>query len=313
MISEVLSKEFAFASDYFNTLLKEQVFKFPQSLVFEGMDIFGQIFFALELARILNCTGDKSQMCKCINCTWIKEGKHPAVIFVSQLDFKPQNDDTKTVISTKQVQEIVKTLEVTSDFHRVFIFLDAKASALDTADKEILKKYSELSFLLPEDNWKPSGLTYKTFHPKAPNALLKSVEEPPLRTSFIFLTKNREEIMQTIVSRSQTFKLPSLNTRVQDNSVGKFFENYPNISLEDAFEISQAFQNYLDTLSPTTVLDSAQDYFGELLKANLQNKGLAQIIRRDINLFTKAKKQLGASMSPKVVFDSLLIELSAEK
>jgi len=312
MISKVLCEKFPFSSHYFETLLAEKPEKFPQSIVFEGMDIFGEIFFSLELARLLNCEKEGAQECNCLNCNWIREGKHPAVTFVSQADFKPQGDETKTVISVKQAQAVAKSLEQTSQYHRVFIFLDVKSNSLDKRDETIIEEYKETGFALPEDNWKPSALSYKTFHPKAPNALLKSVEEPPKRTTFIFLAKNREDLMQTIVSRSQIFKLPSSRKEIKENDVSTYFKKYPSISLEEAFDISQDLQNYIKETDTTAsvVLDTVENSLGDFLKANITNGRLVEMLKQDIRLVNKAKKQINASISPKVVLDSLMIEMS---
>ena len=88
MLDNIFQNKFPFAYDYFTSLL-ELVFEnkrdFPQSIIFEGADTKTQYVFALELARILNCIGDKTNSCECINCKWIKTHTHPAVNNVSQI------------------------------------------------------------------------------------------------------------------------------------------------------------------------------------------------------------------------------------
>ena len=43
----------------------------------------------------------------------------------------------------------------------------------------------------------------ETLHPSAANALLKSIEEPPLRTHFILIASSRSRVLPTIISRCQ--------------------------------------------------------------------------------------------------------------
>ena len=45
------------------------------------------------------------------------------------------------------------------------------------------------------------------------NKLLKLIEEPPPNTLFILVTENEAQVLQTIVSRCQLVKIPSLETR----------------------------------------------------------------------------------------------------
>ncbi len=103
---------------------------------------------------------------------WIGENKHPAVVTVSKLE-------GKTSISIEQSREIKNSLAVTSDYHRVFIFYDE------------------------------NGLSENNFTEEAANALLKTFEEPPANTTFFFLTRNKEDMLATIISRAQSFYVPS--------------------------------------------------------------------------------------------------------
>ena len=206
LIHPLLKEKYPFVSKYFETLIENDVDKFPQSIVFEGLDIIGQYMFSTELARVLNCTeSDKSPDCSCINCAWIRDVKHPSVNIVSPINFK--DDASKTVISINQAKKVISSLRETSDYHRVFIFCDARVKERSAAESASVKEFEPLGFGYPEENWTPMSLNFKVFKAEASNSLLKSIEEPPKRTTFIFLTKNREDLISTIVSRSVVFKL----------------------------------------------------------------------------------------------------------
>lgn len=313
MLSEIFKNKFEFSYNYFEKKLsKEHVEKFPQSIIFEGLDVFGQLHFSLELARVLNCLNNGEKSCNCVNCKWIKEGKHPAVMLVSPIDSKNGDTGSKTVISVKQSLGITKALEQTSDYHRVFILLDAKNQTLSEIDKKNLEQYSSLNYQLPSEDWLPASINQKIFQNTATNAILKAVEEPPLRTTFIFLTNNRENLIQTIVSRSQVFKMPAQKPYIPTNFIEEIFSNYPNLNLFDAFEISIALQEYLKQANceANTVLIMLEEYISRLIKANFENKASFQKFKSDIQKISTAKKQLFASMSVKTVFDALLIEMS---
>ena len=185
MLNSIFESKFPFPFRYFNELLKltfENKRNFPQSLILEGADTKTQYLFALELARILNCEGDKSSTCECINCKWIKTHSHPAINNVSERHFKGEGDESKTVISAKQAREVEKSLMLSSDYHRFFIFFSSKEkeyNPIELTDFQNLNYSTDINFSI-------EPLSFSTFHSTTPNALLKSIEEPPQRTTFVF-------------------------------------------------------------------------------------------------------------------------------
>lgn len=311
MIAENLSREFPFITKYFYTLFELEKNRFPQSIVFEGLDPYAQLFYSLELARVLNCLEDGETDCQCLNCKWIREGRHPAINFVSQLHFKSSDDDSKTVISAIQAKNIEKSLRETSDYHRFFIFFDAKPTAPDDISNESIQKYSPDGYNIFEEEWSLGHINQKTFNPTTPNILLKSVEEPPERTTFVFLTKNRSDLINTIVSRSQCFKLPTRQKKEDFSFVAQIFSSYPDINLEGAFLISENLQNYVkdSQVSSSKVLDSLLAYLSNEIKQNTDYAYLKKL-NRDINFVNEAKRQILSSMSDRVVFDTLLLKMS---
>jgi DNA polymerase III delta prime subunit len=126
---------------------------------------------------------------------WLSENKHPAVVTV-------EKEEGKTAISIEQARAIKSSLASTSDYHRVFIFHDA------------------------------SGLNENNFTEEAANALLKTFEEPPERVTFFFLTKNKEDMLATIISRAQSFYVPPVNSNEPPPSFAPEFEQMQGQMLE---------------------------------------------------------------------------------
>lgn len=52
-------------------------------------------------------------------------------------------------------------------------------------------------------------------HVQAANKLLKSVEEPPENTYFIFITHDEEKVIKTIASRCARYQVPALSTQAE--------------------------------------------------------------------------------------------------
>ena len=295
MINKLFEKQFPFAHNYFSNLLESER-KFPQSILLEGADTKSAYYFALELARILNCTGNKTPECECINCKWIKSYTHPAINNVSQIHFKPDDDDTKTKISVKQAAEIEKNLTVSSDYHRFFIFFSSK---------EITPKSNDYGY--NEADFSIEPLVYDSFSTGTINALLKSVEEPPENTTFVFLVKSREDILPTIVSRSQVFKFSTAPLSLDYSDIKPYLPNYFNLDYLSAINLAESFLSFEDI---ELALNKLMTYLKDIMIQNIQNAQVCEKINRDIGFITHTIKQLKAKVQPKVAVETLFLKIA---
>ena len=251
-------------------------------ILFYGSDIETQYKIALETARMLNCTGLHTTECQCLNCKWIRENKHPAVMTVSRLDNKPSGDTSKTVISVEQARMIKNDLSITSDYHRVLIFCDK------------------------DDDGNILGLNRKNFQEEASNALLKTFEEPPENTTFIFLTKDKSDVIDTIVSRTQVFYVPSLINEDRDFSlVNDVMDGYLNIDRNDVLDFNEKLLSVLRENEPMCVFTQMQNYIENLLKSNLKNAVLKTKLIKDLKSIEKAKKQYDLNMNLQTICEDL--------
>ncbi len=310
MINPILKEKFPFAYNYFTQILelsKENKKLFPQALIFEGEDTTGQYLFALELARNLNCKEDLEN-CACANCKWIKSHSHPAVNNVSQIHFKGENDETKTVISVKQALEIEKNLTLSSDYHRFFIFFSSNEKELEESKKEEFKKMdyeSEIGFSI-------EPLNFSTFHTTTPNALLKSIEEPPKNTTFVFLTKSKENILQTIVSRCLVFKLSGAKKQINYSNIQNCLNVYPNINYDNALDIASNFLKIISSCEDDfeALLNKFLEFLKDTLKQNLNNQALVAKIQNDIKLVNNAIKMKNANLQDRTILETLFLQIA---
>lgn len=290
MFSQDLEKKYPFLTNYFEKGIKSSKRKLAHSILFYGNDIESQYLLAMEIAKKLNCKELKGENCKCINCNWIKDEKHPAVLIVSKFDSKPADDESKTVVSVKQVQMIKNILLNTSEFHRVFIFCDAKMDG----EKRI-----------------PLGLNEQNFQEETANALLKTIEEPPPNTTFFFLTRNKTDLIETIISRSQSFFVPSLKKYDRDFSlISEFFENYPNIKRKDSLDLAQTLFMLSKDTGTADILEKIQNYMLTFMNANIQNLPLKIKILNDIKTVENAQKKINAKVNPQLAFEDMCLNLT---
>lgn len=290
MFDKDLKDKYPFLTEYFEAGIKSESKSIAHSLLFYGNDIEAQYVLTQEIARLLNCKENKQYDCNCLNCNWIRENKHPAVLTISKIDNKPSDDDSKTVISVKQSQMIKNSLLNTSDYHRVFIFCDAE---------------------LVDGVWKPLGLTENNFQQETANSLLKIIEEPPENTMFFFLTRDKNDLIGTIISRSQSFFVPSFLQEDRDfSSVEPFFEQYPKIERQSSFDLAQSLFLISKEKGSEKILSEVENYMLGLLKSNYDNTSLKTKILSDIKHVQTAKQMINNHISPQLAFEEMFLNIT---
>lgn len=281
-----LKEEYPFLMKYFNNGISSQNRQISHCILFYGSDIQSQYDLALEVARMLNCTGDHTDTCQCLNCKWIRENNHPAVLTISKVDNKPSDDTSKTVISIDQARMIKNDLLVISDYHRVLIFCDK--------DKD----------------GNVQGLNQQNFQADAANALLKTFEEPPSNTTFIFLTKDKSDMITTVVSRAQCFYVPSMKDEDRDFSLVKdAMDGYLELERNEVLDFNDKILDITKMLDPLEVFTQMQNYIEALLKSNLDNMSLKVKLISDIKAIETAKKEFRLNINIQTIVETLSFKL----
>lgn len=273
-----ISQKYPKLLKYFESGIQDDNKNISHCLLFWGPDIKSQCELALEVARLLNCSKDGEEACDCLNCRWIKEQTHPAVKIYTRLDFKDGTDDEdstkgKKNINISQAKSIINELAVTSDYHRVYIFCDR------------------------DDDGNLLPLNQVNFPEATSNALLKTFEEPPKNTTFIFLTNDKTDIISTVVSRAQSFFVPSkLEDNCTYNLVETVISNYWQIERGKVLDFENNILKLMSENEPMEIFTQIQNYMLATMKANSENKQLFYRLMRDIKFVEDAKLQV--SLTP---------------
>lgn len=273
-----ISQKYPKLLKYFENGIQDDNKNISHCLLFWGPDIKSQCELALEVARLLNCSKDGEEACDCLNCRWIKEQTHPAVKIYTRLDFKDGTDDEdstkgKKNINISQAKSIINELAVTSDYHRVYIFCDR------------------------DDDGNLLPLNQVNFPEATSNALLKTFEEPPKNTTFIFLTNDKTDIISTVVSRAQSFFVPSkLEDNCTYNLVESAISNYWQIERGKVLDFENNILKLMSENEPMEIFTQIQNYMLATMKANSENKQLFYRLMRDIKFVEDAKLQI--SLTP---------------
>mgnify|MGYP002768771759 FL=1 len=273
-----ISQKYPKLLKYFESGIQDDNKNISHCLLFWGPDIKSQCELALEVARLLNCSKDGEETCDCLNCRWIKEQTHPTVKIYTRLDFKDGTDDEdstkgKKNINISQAKSIINELAVTSDYHRVYIFCDR------------------------DDDGNLLPLNQVNFPEATSNALLKTFEEPPKNTTFIFLTNDKTDIISTVVSRAQSFFVPSkLEDNCTYNLVESVISNYWQIERGKVLDFENNVLKLMSENEPMEIFTQIQNYMLATMKANSENKQLFYRLMRDIKFVEDAKLQI--SLTP---------------
>lgn len=285
-----ISKKYPQLLEYFKSGIYDENKNISHCLLFWGPDIQSQCELALDVARLLNCSKDGNDSCDCLNCKWVKEQTHPAVKIYTRLDFKEgSSDDEETKgkknINIAQAKSIISELSITSDYHRVYIFCDR----------------DEEGNLLP--------LNQINFPEATSNALLKTFEEPPKNTTFIFLTKDKSDIISTVVSRAQAFFVPSVVIENQEyNLVEDFISNYWTTGRNQVLDFENKMSALIAEHGAMVVFSQIQNYLLSMIKTNSQNKPLFYKFMDDMKSVEDAKRQI--SLTPAMNIQTVVENLS---
>lgn len=285
-----ISKKYPQLLEYFKSGIYDENKNISHCLLFWGPDIQSQCELALDVARLLNCSKDGNDSCDCLNCKWVREQTHPAVKIYTRLDFKEgSSDDEETKgkknINIAQAKSIISELSITSDYHRVYIFCDR----------------DEEGNLLP--------LNQINFPEATSNALLKTFEEPPKNTTFIFLTKDKSDIISTVVSRAQSFFVPSVVIENQEyNLVEDFISNYWTTGRNQVLDFENKMSALIAEHGAMVVFSQIQNYLLSMVKTNSQNKPLFYKFMDDMKSVEDAKRQI--SLTPAMNIQTVVENLS---
>ncbi len=175
----------------------------------------GALALALAYVQYLNCADphDGDSCGECPSCRQMAKLIHPDVHFVFPVNKGPKTSDDKPVSESylKYWRElaIADPYFTEADLQKA-IGIESKNGLIAVAEaKSIISKlsltavadgYKAVIFYLPEK-----------MNQETANRLLKVVEEPPVKTLFIFITHAPEKVLQTIFSRCQSIRVMPLS------------------------------------------------------------------------------------------------------
>ena len=189
-----------------NTVTENRV---SHAQLFLGPEGSGSLALAVAYAQFLSCENKLADdSCgECASCRKYQKLMHPDLHF-SYPFFAKHKDDTALTFIEQWREAFTANPYLSLDDWRGYLDAENKQANINIAEcHQIIKK---LSFKPFESVYKILILWLPEYLDKEGNALLKIIEEPQPNTLFILVAQNQDQILNTILSRTQLVKIPSL-------------------------------------------------------------------------------------------------------
>ncbi|SDI40120.1 ATP-binding protein [Mucilaginibacter sp. P25] len=189
-----------------NTVSENRV---SHAQLFLGPEGSGSLALAVAYAQYLSCEdkqpGDSCGACS--SCRKYQKLMHPDLHF-SYPFFAKHKDDTALTFIEQWRGALTANPYLSLDIWRGYLDAENKQANINIAEcHQIIKK---LSFKPFESEYKILILWLPEYLDKEGNALLKIIEEPQPNTLFLLVAQNQDQILNTILSRTQLVKIPAL-------------------------------------------------------------------------------------------------------
>ncbi|WP_462267292.1 DNA polymerase III subunit [Mucilaginibacter sp.] len=257
--------------------------------LFLGPEGSGSLPLAIAYAQYVSCEDQQPEdSCGvCASCRKYQKLVHPDLHF-SYPFFARHKDDTALSFIEQWREALTAQPYLSMDIWRSYLEADNKQANINIAEcHQIIKKLSLKPF---ESAYKILILWLPEYLDKEGNTLLKLIEEPQPNTLFLLVAQNQEQILNTILSRTQLIKIPALTyeevkaeliKRGQTEpaaaetaylSSGNLTEALQLLHQQDGKGYHQPFINWLRNCVVNKVPDIMSGFVEQIAKAGRENQ-----------------------------------------
>ncbi|MFC4211873.1 ATP-binding protein [Pedobacter lithocola] len=193
----------------------------------------GALPLALAYAQYINCLdkGEEDSCGVCSSCRKYERLIHPDLHF-SYPFFASTSIKTAVDVLEEWRSMLLQDAYFDMDIWRSKLEAANKQANIPIAEcHDIIKKLSYKAF---EAETKVLIMWLPEYLDKSGNALLKLIEEPPANTLFILVAQSQDQILSTILSRTQIVKIPKLT----NHEVSQFLLEHSGLTENQASDYS---------------------------------------------------------------------------
>jgi DNA polymerase-3 subunit delta' len=202
------------------------------ALLLSGTPGSGHFALALAFAQYLQCQspGEDDSCGVCPSCHQAAGLMHPDIHFVfpvARTTSNPGEPASDDLIAEWRQFVAADPFPVLEEWYSAMKIENKQAGIFKREAQEILRKLSFKSYASDYKVmifWMPEKMNIT-----AANKLLKIIEEPADHTVFLFVTEDTDEILPTILSRTQLIKVPAI---AREDLLKKLRQEFPEMGDE---------------------------------------------------------------------------------
>lgn len=192
--------------------------------LFLGMPGSGDLSLALAYAQFISCENrlDEDSCNNCLSCIKYNKLVHPDLHFVFPSNStKKEGEGKRESVKSKRLEFIEEWRS--SLLNNSYLELHNWFEDIEIENKQAIISVEESTEIVRIVSLKAYESEYKVviiwmaerMNASAANKILKVLEEPPAKTLFLLIARSQENILPTIISRTQLIKIP----RLQENEI----------------------------------------------------------------------------------------------
>ena len=278
--------------------------RLPTGYLFVGPANVGKTLTALELAKTINCESRAATVeastvdcCdECETCRRIDRGTYPYLRVVFPM-LKKQEELRKKHLKKQQEGAAVAAESDSADEHdQVFEQIELEgAEILIDPVRDMVRNANAKA---PEGVWKLYVVQgAEKLRAEAANLLLKTLEEPPPRTTFILTTSRPADVLPTIVSRCQVIDFGPVPRPAALPALREGFSDIPDEEVEAIVAASAGRYGWAYQMLSRPALRTNRQALLKLL-AGLPDRGLFEGMRLGEELVSLAESWFVDSYDP---------------
>ena len=186
-----------------------------------GPNGVGKLALAIAFGQYLSCTNrnDNDSCGVCPSCKKYEKLIHPDLHFVFPVISSPKFSQAVSDNYISEWRELInKNPYISLNGWLEYIGSENKQGLISTHESgQIIKKLNLKSF---ESEYKIMIIWMpEKMNQTASNKLLKMIEEPPPKTIFLLVSENKNQLLKTIVSRTQIIAVPRIDSESLQNAL----------------------------------------------------------------------------------------------